>query len=401
VSDTLQPRKSGHKYQAPRLSTRSARARLEARDSPYWIELGRGLRIGYRKGKSAAGVWVLREFRAGKYVRRRLGVADDVSAERTLSWEKACQLAQTAERPTITRPARHTVSAAWEAYRETRTTPVTPQELRTWEVFIAPKLGSREVAELSTHDVEKWLVAQVTAHGKRKQIADGADERDLKRRAQYTANRRFSLLRAVLNASYRKDLVKSADAWRKVRPFQKVDRPRTVTLSVGQAKKLLAKLHSPLRELASGALLTGLRYGELIGLRADDIEASRLRVRHGKGGRERWVQLNEEGEEFFAEQIEGKEPSAPVFERIDPVTVSRSMKAACEAADIKPRATFHDLRRTYGSLQLNSGAAIETIQQQLGHADPRMTRRTYAHLDPKTVAASVQKHLPRFGTKKR
>jgi site-specific recombinase XerD len=45
---------------------------------------------------------------------------------------------------------------------------------------------------------------------------------------------------------------------------------------------------------------------------------------------------------------------------------------------------------------LNSGAPIETIQQVLGHADMRMTRRTYAHLLQQTVATAVQKHLPSF-----
>jgi integrase len=72
------------------------------------------------------------------------------------------------------------------------------------------------------------------------------------------------------------------------------------------------------------------------------------------------------------------------------------MTDGCEAAQIVPRLTFHDLRRSYGSLMLNSGAPIETIQQVLGHADMRMTRRTYAHLLQKTVAKSVLKHLPSF-----
>jgi hypothetical protein len=39
----------------------------------------------------------------------------------------------------------------------------------------------------------------------------------------------------------------------------------------------------------------------------------------------------------------------------------RAMTAGCEAAEIVPRVTFHDLRRSYGSLMLNSGAPIETI----------------------------------------
>ena len=60
--------------------------------------------------------------------------------------------------------------------------------------------------------------------------------------------------------------------------------------------------------------------------------------------------------------------------RANRVYVARAMKAASEAAGFVPRITFHDLRRSYGSLMLNSGASIESIQQVLGHADTRMTR---------------------------
>ena len=60
--------------------------------------------------------------------------------------------------------------------------------------------------------------------------------------------------------------------------------------------------------------------------------------------------------------------------------VSRSMQRCCAAAKIAPRAVFHDLRRSYGSLLLNAGANAEVTQELLGHADMRMTRRVYAHL---------------------
>jgi integrase len=55
-----------------------------------------------------------------------------------------------------------------------------------------------------------------------------------------------------------------------------------------------------------------------------------------------------------------------------------------------------NLRRLYGSLMLNAGASIVSVQQVLGHADMRMTRRAYAHLLQDTVAEQVQKHLPSF-----
>ena len=61
------------------------------------------------------------------------------------------------------------------------------------------------------------------------------------------------------------------------------------------------------------------------------------------------------------------------------------------------RAVFHDLRRSYGSLLLNAGANAEVIQELLGHADMRTTRRVYAHLLNVTIANTVKSKLPSFG----
>jgi integrase len=382
-----------------RLQTREQRKKLEPRDKPYFSDLRRGLSIGYRKGVEG-GSWLLREFRGGKYVQRRLGAADDdVPADgvAVLSWTDAQKLALDVERPTVTRAGKHTVAAAWEAYKATRKTPPDVREMSTWERFIEPKLGSREVSEISHHELKKWLVDQVSTRGNRGQTIDGADEKDRLRRARYTANRRWNLLRAILNNSFESDVVKSDAAWRKVTPFAKVDRPRTVTVSAEQARALLTKIEEPLLGLAKGALYTGLRLSELIGLRADDIDVAgvQVRVRHGKGG-ERFLPLNKEGAAFFAERTKGKDSAAAVFEPMTRMQVARGMRAGSKAAGIVPRVTFHDIRRSYGSLMLNSGAAIESIQQVLGHADMRMTRRTYAHLLQKTVAKSVQRHLPSF-----
>ena len=74
---------------------------------------------------------------------------------------------------------------------------------------------------------------------------------------------------------------------------------------------------------------------------------------------------------------------------------------SCAAAKIAPRAVFHDLRRSYGSLLLNAGANAEVIQELLGHADMRMTRRVYAHLLNVTIANTVKSKLPSFGRERR
>lgn len=394
------------RHESP-LSTPTRRRQLAPRDAPYWTELQQRLRLGYRKGATGAGVWVLREFRGGRYVRRRLGLADDqapADGVAILSYGDAQRLALSADRPTVTSPGKCTVQRAYDDYCAARKNPLDVRERTSWDRFIGPSLGSRDIAELTSQDLARWLQAQATARGKRGQTKERGDDRDALRRARYTANRRWTLLRAVLNHAFQSDAVPSDAAWRKIKPFRNVDRPRTVTATLEQCRALLEKLQGPLLALAQAALFTGLRLGELTRLRVDDIDipGSRLRVRHGKGERERFVPLNAEARAFFAARIEGKAPEAlavpplhtdPVMNR---VAVSRGMKTASAAAGIRPALTFHDLRRTWGSLMLNAGAPLEVIQQVLGHADMRMTRRIYAHLLDKTVEAAVQKHLPSF-----
>jgi integrase len=147
--------------------------------------------------------------------------------------------------------------------------------------------------------------------------------------------------------------------------------------------------------MAQGALYTGLRLGELEALQAGDVGPDSVRVRNSKSGKPRTVPLNKEGSEFFAALVKDKQDEAPVFEYINRMNVSRQMKAGCEAAEIKPPAVFHDLRRTYGSLLLNERVASDAIQELLGHADLRMTRRAYAHLSDATLFKAVRK-LPSF-----
>ena len=43
------------------IETREARRKLKASGKPYWRAIGKGLHVGYRKGK-ASGVWVVRRY---------------------------------------------------------------------------------------------------------------------------------------------------------------------------------------------------------------------------------------------------------------------------------------------------------------------------------------------------
>src|SRR5262249_1142935 len=223
---------------------------------------------GYRPGTetNTAGRWLLREFRGGRYVKRMLGTAGDLvpaDGVRVLSWEDVQRIAGGEERPTVTRPGKLTLAAAAAAYFDTRTA-TNPHDKHTWARFISTtSLSSKLVSEITTGDLEQWLASQVPK----------TEDRDKRRAAQATANRRWSVLRAILNSAFRKDpaRVPSDGAWRRVRPFAKTDRPRTRTLTTEECKRLLSKLEEPLRAMAQAALYTGLRLGEIEALQAGGV----------------------------------------------------------------------------------------------------------------------------------
>jgi integrase len=384
-----------------RLQTRDARRQLPRRQQPYWHELRRGLTLGYYKGP-AGGTWLLREYKGkGNRPQRRVGLADDqvpADGETVFSWAQVLSLALGADRPTAHIVSAYSVSDGLEDYWKSRHAKSPSQSVEIdkskAQAHISNKLRDKQISELTTGDLQQWYDAMVPA----------TDDREKQRRAKASADRVRRLFFAVLNNAYRnqRKAVPSADAWRAVKTFRDVDRARTRFLSVAEAKRLLNAMPPDFRRLARGALYTGLRLAELLALRAADITDGQVRVRHSKSGKPRSVPLSAEGVDFFDGVTAGKAGDAPIFLRDTgdpwkPMHISRAMKSACEAGKVAPRAVFHDLRRSYGSLLLNAGTDVEVIQELLGHADMRMTRRAYAHLLNATVAKQVKKRLPSFG----
>jgi integrase len=158
-----------------------------------------------------------------------------------------------------------------------------------------------------------------------------------------------------------------------------------------------------LRVLVLAAAMTGLRQGELLGLRWRDVDwrAQRIRVRNtfvrgehsaqGKsalstrrsvpmtdrlaGELDRWSRRTVYGGDddlVFAHPQTG----AP----IDRTKVTRRFQEACRAAGMRP-VRFHDLRHTFATRLAASGQPMRTIQEFLGHADSKTTQ-IYAHYAP-------------------
>jgi integrase len=64
---------------------------------------------------------------------------------------------------------------------------------------------------------------------------------------------------------------------------------------------------------------------------------------------------------------------------MDPRNLTRRFQLLAEAAGV-PRQRFHDLRHFAASVQLMDGAPLNAVQQQLGHSEASTTLDIYAHV---------------------
>ncbi len=386
-----------------RLQTREARRQLEPSHEPYWHEVRRGLALGYRKG-ARGGSWWLREFKGGRRIKRDIGLADDdldADGAFVLSWQQALMVALGEQRPTLTAPDAYTLEDALSAYWAVRRARSTAENVYKDQMRLAalpPELRRADVNDLNT-------LSSAALQRFRDSLVKPSDDLEIMRRQQDVANRNWTVLRAALNLAYDQGKAIAPERWRRIKQFRNVDRPRTRYLTVPEARRALNAMAPDFRTLAQGALYSGLRLGELLALRATDLDGKRVHVRHSKSGKARTVPLDAEGADFFETATAGKVGDALLFVKADGSTwnrmeVSRHMAAASTAGKITPPAKFHDLRRSYASLLINAGTDAEIIKELLGHSDLRMTLRSYAHIMQRTVAKAVEKNLPSFGFKR-
>jgi integrase len=407
------------KTKAVRLDSKSERAKLAPRGVPYYASIGRDLHLGYRKGRKL-GVWVARRRVAGKYMGETLADADDIhpaNGKTILSWTEAQDAARRwagGDAASAAEPgAPLSVAQAVEDYlrylEAHRKSAATARNRVKNDIL--PPLGHRRVDSLTTKDLRDWLSALAArprlTRGKKGQparaLARPGTEDEIRRRRS-TANRTLTILKAALNHAFAEGRVTNDAAWRAVKPFREADTAKVHYLTPDEAARLVAASEPGFAELVQGALLTGLRYGELIRLRCGDftLAANRLTIGKSKSGKPRHVALTEEGRNLFSQLAAGRPLRDLMFLRPDGAPWGASHQArplarACERAKIDPPATFHILRHTYASALAQSGAPLGVIAAQLGHADVRMTTRHYAHLSDDYIAETVRSKLPKFG----
>jgi integrase len=139
-----------------------------------------------------------------------------------------------------------------------------------------------------------------------------------------------------------------------------------------------------LKPIVITALSTGMRRGEIINLKWDDVDFSQghITIWESKNGESHTAPMSDLLAETLRRQKEERRPRNPlVFPSPTgkPYTDFRqSFKSACREARITDF-RFHDLRHTFASHLVMNGVDLTTVKELLGHKTLVMTLR-YAHL---------------------
>jgi integrase/recombinase XerC len=150
----------------------------------------------------------------------------------------------------------------------------------------------------------------------------------------------------------------------------------------------------------------GLRVSECVNLDLGDLDAGELRVRRGKGGKDRVVPLGVKAREaldaWLARRTELGPTSAAVFVnarggRVTTRSVRRFVDRHAIGGGV-PDTHPHALRHSFATHLLGSGADLRSIQELLGHASIQTTAR-YAHVNLQYLMREYEKHPRNRGGK--
>jgi integrase/recombinase XerD len=130
----------------------------------------------------------------------------------------------------------------------------------------------------------------------------------------------------------------------------------------------------------------GLRRGELIKMRINDIDSKRMYViiRQGKGRKDRYSILSEKVLELLRRYVKEYKPVEWLFEgqfggQYSETSIFNIFKAAVTKAGIRKRVTVHTLRHCFATHLLEHGVDLRYIQELLGHSSPKTTE-IYTHI---------------------
>ncbi len=270
--------------------------------------------------------------------------------------------------------------------------------IRTWasrcRVWIVPVLGNRRLCDLNPADIERLMIS----------ITDAG-------RSSSHAHAIHSTIRTALNHAVRWQLIDRNPCSAVRAP--RMAHPEMKTWSALEASRAIAEsafdgLLGPLFRLA---LTTGMRSGELLGLRWKDVDLERGSIAvlqsltRGKSGglelKQPKTQRSRRSIALSANDVVALKAHRKIqltmrmgaSEWTDndlvfpnakggpthPNSLTRHFRALIERGQL-PVIRFHDLRHTAATLMLSAGEHPKVVSERLGHSSIAITMDRYSHV---------------------
>lgn len=136
----------------------------------------------------------------------------------------------------------------------------------------------------------------------------------------------------------------------------------------------------------------GLRVGEVVKLKLEDIDSNRrlIHIKGGKGRKDRFTILSEVALKILKKYYSQYKPRKWLFSGAKPSkhisvrTVQAIFEQAKEKAGIKKEVSVHSLRHSFATHLLESGVDLRYIQELLGHKSSKTTE-IYTHVTNKDL----------------
>ncbi|MDY5611976.1 tyrosine-type recombinase/integrase [Dysosmobacter sp.] len=290
----------------------------------------------------------------------------------------------------------------FENYAKIKVRPSSHQTYRGYiENHIKPNIGSIPLNKLTSLELQK-LYKKLLGNGRVERIESKKQPKGLSAKTVRNINQ---IISSALNLAIEQKLILTNPADACALPT--LEHREMKTLPTEQLTSFLREAkESGVFEMYYIELATGLRRGELLGLKWSDIdlEHGSLRVQRQIARIDgeiveaplktknayRTLPLSADAIDVLKAQKKkcGTSPyvfPSPTGGPISPDSVLHMLHRVLKRAGL-PKVRFHDLRHTFATLALQNGVDIKTVSGMLGHFSAGFTLDTYAH-----VTTSAQK----------
>ena len=283
----------------------------------------------------------------------------------------------------------------FEHYARLKVRPSSHQTYRGYiDNHIKPYVGSIPLNKLTSLDLQK-LYKQLLAEGRVDRIEAKGQPRGLSAK---TVRNIHQVISSALELAKGQKLLLSNPAAACVLP--RVEHREMKTLPVEQLAAFLREAKaSGVYEMYYIELATGLRRGELLGLKWADVDLGggviRVQRQVARINGEiveaplktknayRSISISEDAIEVLKGQRQKARGDyvfpSPNGGPISPDSVLNMLHRVLKRAGL-PKMRFHDLRHSFATLALQNGVDIKTVSGMLGHFSAGFTLDTYAHV---------------------